>query len=62
MWFMHRIAIELTRRALTVRVELTPESDRPAVVVTRGETDSGAPGLAKCPPSNVVPFARTVAR
>lgn len=57
---MHRIRIELTRQAFTVRVELAPESDRPAVV----ETHSGAitlserPGLAKTRPSNVVPFLR----
>jgi hypothetical protein len=58
---MHRIALELTRRALTLRVELTPDSERP-VVSTQGVITVAGPGLAKtratsltCP-SNVVPF------
>lgn len=62
---MHRIAIEITRRALTLRVELAPESsDRPAVVETHsGEiTLATGPGLAKTLPRNVLPFRRVVTR
>lgn len=59
---MHRIRLELTRRALTLRVELAPESDRPAVVETHsGEiTLATGPGLAKTRPSNVIPLLRKV--
>lgn len=61
---MHRIAIEITRRALTLRVELAPESDRPAVVETHsGEiTLATGPGLAKTLPRNVLPRLRLVSR
>ena len=52
---MHRIAIELTRRAFTVRVELTPEESAPVAAVPRGVINAGErPGLAKTRPSNVV--------
>jgi hypothetical protein len=58
---MHRIRLELTRRALTLRVELAPESP-PAVVETHsGEiTLATGPGLAKTRPSNVIPLLRKV--
>jgi hypothetical protein len=56
---MHRIALELTRRALTLRVELTPENSAPSVIETQGAiTVSDGPGLAKTRPSNVVPFSQ----
>lgn len=56
---MHRIALELTRHALTLRVELVPQDTAPAVVETRGVIPaSERPGLAKTRPSNVVPFVR----
>lgn len=60
---MHRIALELTRRALTLRVELSPEESAPAVVETRGAiVASERPGLAKTRPGNVLPLRKAGSR
>lgn len=57
---MHRVAIELTRRVLAIRVELTPEPTGPRVVETTGVTiaETLRP-LAKTSVGNVIPFRRT---
>jgi hypothetical protein len=58
---MPRIQIQLTREAITVRVELSAVNDSsPQVIETSGELLSERPGLAKTR-SRALPAARKVA-